>query len=229
MSSTTTSTIPTVSTRTWTAVLFDLDGTIIDSAHSITAALKATFAELGLPIPSAEELLSYVGPPLLDTLKAKAGLNDEEARAALTTYRAIYARDLTDAAVFPGVVGLLERLHKAGMPIALATSKPETAARVILEHFKLAHLFTSIAGASDDESRSAKSDIVARALEQLSEAEVDTSRSVMVGDRAYDVIGAGAHGVPTIMVEWGYGSPSEAGDAIGTVHSVDQLCKKLLA
>ncbi len=218
----------TAATRTWTAVLFDLDGTILDSARSITGALEVTFTELGLPVPVQDELMAYVGPPLLDSLKSLAGLNDADAWNALALYRSHYEKDATRTAVFPGVAGLLERLQRAGMPVALATSKPERVARTLLEHFGLTKYFTAIAGASDDESRSAKSDIVADAIEHLRNAGVDTERAVMVGDRGYDVVGAAANDIPTILVEWGYGSPVEAVEAISTAHSVDQLCKKLL-
>ncbi|MET0974189.1 MAG: HAD hydrolase-like protein [Leifsonia sp.] len=229
MTTTDTISIPTTDTRTWTAVLFDLDGTIVDSAPGITAALERTLVTLGLPVPDADGLLSYVGPPLLESFMARAGMTEPEARHALEVYRADYNGDAVNTAVFPGVSGLLERLHKAGVPLALATSKPESVARRVLEHFDLARFFTVITGATEDESRSDKADVIAEALRRLNELDIDTSRSVMVGDRSYDALGAAVHGVPTIMVEWGYGSPAEAVDAISTVYSADQLAKKLLS
>ncbi|MFC6356381.1 HAD hydrolase-like protein [Luethyella okanaganae] len=218
----------TTATHTWSAILFDLDGTITDSAPSITAALAKTFEALGLPVPSQAELVSYVGPPLLEAFKVHAGMNDEQAWKALTVYREHYDNGALDTAVYPGVAGLLERIHDAGIPLALATSKPESMALRILEHFALTPLFDVICGATEDETRSAKSDIVAEALRRLQALGVDTSQSVMVGDRGYDALGAAANGVPTILVEWGYGSPAEAAEAIATVYSSDQLAKKLL-
>jgi phosphoglycolate phosphatase len=215
--------------RTWTCVLFDLDGTLTDSAPGITASLARTFETLGLPVPTPAELVEYVGPPLLDSLQSMAGFDEAGARAALTVYRADYAaHGAFDSAVFPGVRGLLQRLRAAGVPLAVATSKPETQATRILEHFKLAQYFDVIAGATDDESRSAKADVVAEALRRLTEQGVELDHTVMVGDRQYDVEGAGAHGLPTILVEWGYGSPAEAAGAIAVVHSADQLSALLL-
>ena len=85
-----------------------------------------------------------------------------------------------------------------------------------------------IAGASDDEQRSTKADVVAEALRRLQATGVDTENAVMVGDRGYDTLGALANGVPTILVEWGYGSPAEASDALAVVHSTDQLRNLLL-
>ncbi len=222
--------IPTLTTATalWSAILFDLDGTITDSAPGITASLARTFETLGRPVPDAAELLAYVGPPLLDSFRERAGMSDEQAWEAINAYRADYNGSAIDTAVYPGVAGLLERIHAAGVPLALATSKPESVAVRILENFGLDRYFTVICGATDDESRSAKADVVAEAIRRLAEQGVDVSRSVMVGDRSYDTVGAAANGIPTILVEWGYGSPAEAVDAIGTVYSTDQLAKKLL-
>ena len=75
-------------TRTWTCVLFDLDGTLTDSAPGITSSLATTFEKLGLPVPSPAQLVEYVGPPLLDSLQQFAGMTEQEARDALTIYRA---------------------------------------------------------------------------------------------------------------------------------------------
>ncbi|AGW40364.1 HAD superfamily hydrolase [Leifsonia xyli subsp. cynodontis DSM 46306] len=158
-----------------------------------------------------------------------AGLTEAGAREALSAYRVHYAEHgALDSAVFPGVRGLLQRLSAAGVPLAVATSKPETQAVRILEHFGLAQYFEVIAGATDDESRSAKADVVAEALRRLTAADVGVGHAVMVGDRLYDVEGAAAHGLPTILVEWGYGSPAEAAGAIAVVHSTDQLSALLL-
>lgn len=216
-------------TRTWSAILFDLDGTITDSAPAITNSLSRTFAVLGRPVPSDAELLSYVGPPLLAAFREFAGMTEEEADEALVVYRADYQGEASlDTAVYPGVAGLLERIHQAGIPLALATSKPESNAIRILEFFDLARYFTVMVGASEDETRSEKADIVAEALRRLDEEGVDISAPVMVGDRSYDAEGATANGIPAILVEWGYGSPAEAASATAVVHSSDQLGRLLL-
>jgi Predicted phosphatases len=216
-------------TRTWTSVLFDLDGTLTDSASGITASLAATFVELGRPVPDEDALLAYVGPPLLDSLQRLAGMTEDEAHTAIEIYRR-YANDndLQDNAVIPGIVGVLKDLQTAGIPTAVATSKPESRAIRILEHFGLAEYFTVIAGASDDESRSAKADVIAYALARLGAEGADLEHVVMVGDRSHDVVGATANGIPTIVVEWGYGSPAEATGAIAVVYAIEQLHRLLL-
>jgi phosphoglycolate phosphatase len=216
-------------TRTWSAILFDLDGTITDSAPAITSSLAHTFELLGRPVPPVSELLAYVGPPLLAAFREYGGMTRDEADAALVVYRAHYSGEASlDTAIYPGVAGLLERIHAAGIPLALATSKPEQNAIKILNHFDLAKYFTVIVGASEDEVRSAKADIVKEALVRLAAAGADLSAPVMVGDRSYDAEGAAANDVPAILVEWGYGSPAEAAAATAVVHSADQLGKLLL-
>lgn len=226
-----TSTMPTrtlAPARTWSPVLFDLDGTIVDSAADITGSLAHMFTKLGLDVPSDEVLRSYVGPPLLDSLRLTAGFDDAEAWEALNIYRDHYGEHVLRSPVFPGVAGVLERLHAAGVPVALATSKPESMARKVLDHAGLTQYFTEITGASDDEELSTKADVVREALRRLEAKGIDTSNAVMVGDRAYDTLGAAANGVPTILVEWGYGSPAEASDAMAVVHSTDQLRNLLI-
>jgi phosphoglycolate phosphatase len=220
-------TLPETATRTWTCVLFDLDGTIADSAPGIVGALTATFVELGRPVP--DDLLKWVGPPILDSFRDFGGMNDEESRHALGVYRRIYLEGgVTDSAIFPGITGLLRDLHASDVGVGLATSKPESLARRILDHYALTEYFDVIAGASEDEKHSSKAEIVEEALRRLGAEGLDTSHAVMVGDRGYDIAGAAEHGVPTIMVEWGYGSPAEATEALAIVHSADQLRRLLL-
>jgi phosphoglycolate phosphatase len=216
-------------TRSWTAVLFDLDGTILDSAPGIVQALSATFTHLNLPVPSHEQLMSFIGPPLMSSFQEIAGLTEAQATDALAIYRSDFRKDgAFDSAVFPGIIGLLESLKDSGVPVVLATSKHEVQARRILEHFELTQYFTVIAGALDDAARTSKAEIVARALQTLADQGGDISMPVLVGDRIFDVEGANANNVPAIIVEWGYGSPAEAQGAIATVYSADKLRELLL-
>lgn len=212
----------------WTCILFDLDGTIVDSAPGITSSLAYTFEQLKLPVPSPAELVAYVGPPILDSFRDRAGFSVAQAGHALDIYRAHYfTTGVFDASVYPGVEGVLNAINESDVPLSLATSKPEYPAKIILEHFGLLKYFDVITGASDDEVRSAKADVVAEALERLSAFGADLSRPVMVGDRHHDVDGAGAHGVPTIFVRWGYGSRAEEVGTIGVADDAADLQRLL--
>lgn len=216
--------------KPWSCILFDLDGTITDSAPGIIGRLSRTLQALGRPIPAPAELVAFVGPPILDGFRDVASMNDAEAKEALAVYRGLAASDGPgdDAAVYPGMLGLIRAIHAAGVPLALATSKSETQAVRIIEHLGVTDCFSVICGSSEDETRSAKKDVVEEAIRRLREQNVDLSNLVMVGDRSHDIEGAAHHGVPAVMVEWGYGSPAEAVGAIAVVHSVDQLREKLL-
>jgi phosphoglycolate phosphatase len=204
-----------MSTSPFSVILFDLDGTISDSAPGIIASLTYTFERIGRPVPPVAELLSFVGPPILDTFRVSLGMDEAEAERALTVYREHYfSHGALDSAMFPGIDVVLRTLHEAGLPISTATSKPETPATYILEHYGLLGDIDIITGASDDEVRSSKADVVEEALRRLDARGFDISRPVLVGDRLHDVEGAAVHGVPVVFAEWGYGSPAES---VGTI------------
>jgi phosphoglycolate phosphatase len=200
----------------YTVVLVDLDGTVMDSAPGITRTLAVALEELGLPVPPPSRLLEFVGPPILDGLRDVAEIEGAEARQVLDRYRARYrVTGAFEAEPYPGVREALEALGRTA-PLAIATSKPESVATRILEHFGFAPLFTVIAGASDDETRSEKAEVIAR-------DHVDTARPVMIGDRVHDVAGAAAHGIPSILAGWGYGAPEEAAGTIAIAASPGEL------
>jgi phosphoglycolate phosphatase len=207
----------------FTVILVDLDGTVMESALGITRSLSIAIEELGFPVPPPARLIEFVGPPIYDGLRDIAGLTGADADAVLERYRARYRTiGAFEAEPYPGVREALTALRELA-PLAIATSKPETIATSILDRFELAPLFTVIAGASDDETRSTKADVITRALELLVEAGVDVSRPVMIGDRIHDVEGAAAHGIPSIVAGWGYGSPEEAAGAIAIAATASEL------
>lgn len=216
-------------TQPFTAILVDLDGTVMESAPGITRSLSIALEELGLPVPPPARLVEFVGPPILDGLRDVAGVTGEDALAVLERYRERYRRvGAFEAEPYAGVREALEALRVLA-PLALATSKPESIALRILDHFGFAPLFTVVAGASDDERRSAKAAVIARALELLEHAGVDVARPVMIGDRVHDVEGAAAHGIPTILAGWGYGSPEEAAGAIAVAGTPADLAALVAA
>lgn len=212
----------------YSAVLFDLDGTIVDSAPGITATLAETFQRMSLPVPSPAELLRYVGPPILDSFRDLAHFDEQTSERALSIYRMLYIETgVFDATVYPGLDGVLRAIHEAGIPLSLATSKPERPAKLVLDHYGLTAYFDELTGASADEVRSKKADVVAEALRRLRAGGADLSAPIMIGDRIHDIEGAGANGVPTIFVTWGYGAPAEAAGAVAVVDDTDQLLQLL--
>jgi phosphoglycolate phosphatase len=183
-------------------VIFDLDGTLTDSAEGIVSSFRHALGEVGAPVPDGDLAGRIVGPPMHLTLTAM-GLGGR-ADDAIAAYRADYTtRGWAMNRLFDGIPALLADLRAAGVRLAVATSKAEPTARRIIEHFGLGDHFEVIAGASLDGARSSKADVVAHAIAQLEPLPVHV---LMVGDRAHDVEGAAAHGINTVVVEWGYGA-----------------------
>jgi len=212
----------------YTALLFDLDGTIVDSAPGITSTLAATFEQMGLPVPSPAELVAYVGPPILDSFRDLAHFDAETSERALSIYRLLYLeKGVYDATVYPGVEDVLRAVHESELPMSLATSKPERPAKLVLDHYDLTRYFDELTGASEDEVRSKKADVIAEALRRLRADGADLSRTIMIGDRIHDIEGAAANGIPTIYVTWGYGAPAESAGAIAVVDTAAQLREQL--
>lgn len=208
----------------FSAVLFDLDGTIVDSAPGITSSLAYTFEAMGLAVPPPARLLEWIGPPIMDSFRDLAGFDLLTSARALAIYREHYVMTgVFDAELYPGVREVLRAIGDAGVPLSLATSKPESTARLILEHYDLVTHFDELTGASEDEVRSAKADVVEEALLRLRRGGADLSRPVMVGDRSHDVHGAAAHDVPTIFVTWGYGAPEETAGTVAVVDTAHEL------
>lgn len=191
------------------ALLFDLDGTLTDSGEGIIKSAWYTFEQFGMPLPSWEEMRVFVGPPLWDTFE-KFGIPKDKTDEAVRIFRSRYVPiGKFENTPYDGIRELLEELNRSGISCYVATSKPEVTAVEVLEHFDLAKYFTRICGADLEKNRNSKEAVISYLLDQKpAQAEF-----VMVGDTKYDVIGAKAHGIPTVGVSWGYGSVEEMLDA----------------
>lgn len=208
-----------------TVLLVDLDGTITDSFDGIANSFRHALAAVGAPEPDPALVAGIAGPPMIDTLVA-LGLDQPTADAAMAAYRERYTDvGWLENAVFDGMGELLADAVARGRTLAIATSKNQTTARAILEHFGLAQHFRVIAGASEDGTRRAKSDVIAHALDQLGVTDMGVTSPpvVMIGDRAHDVEGAARFGIPAILVGWGYAQQGESETAAWTVDSVADL------
>ena len=204
-------------------VIFDLDGTLTDSAQGIESSFRHALGEVGAVVPDGDLASRIVGPPMHHTLREMGLGTDTD--AAIAAYRADYSsRGWAMNRLFDGIAGLLTDLKAAGVRLAVATSKAEPTARRILAHFGLDGHFEVIAGASVDGSRATKSDVVAHALAQLHPL---PDRVLMVGDRSHDVEGAAEHGIDTVVVGWGYGrddfADPHAVSALAHVATMDDL------
>ena len=185
-------------------ILFDLDGTLTDSGEGIINSVIPALEHYGLPIPDRQTLRVFVGPPLHDMF-VEFGVPADKADEAVEIFRARYNTiGKFENTPYPGIREMLAHLKSNGFSLLIATSKPERTAIEVLEHFDLAKYFDKICGASLDRSRDKKEQVIAYLLEQSRGAQM-----VMVGDTAFDVIGAAAHNIPCIGVAWGYGKTED--------------------
>ena len=202
-------------------ILFDLDGTLTDSGEGIMNCAKLALQTFGVPIPDDKVMRTIVGPPLDDSL-IHLGIPAEQVWDAIDIFRKRYTDvGKYENVPYPGIHALLAALKEQGHTLCVATSKPEVMALDILEHFKLSRYFTRICGASLDKSRSSKAAVISYLIEQNGRSD----NMVMVGDTAFDVLGAAEHGIPTIGVCWGYGEPEDikAAGAAALAYSMDEL------
>jgi phosphoglycolate phosphatase len=187
-------------------VLFDLDGTLVDSLPGIRRGINET---LGLQLTD-DEVRPLVGPPSHDTFATLTGASGPELDALVAGYRARYAQIMVEGSVpYPGIRELLADLAAEGATLAVATSKSRHLARDLLEQLGLAERFAAIQGPGmgGDGIRDTKSQTIAAALADLG---VSGSRAItMAGDRSHDMEGAHAHGLRAVGVLWGFGSQDE--------------------
>ena len=206
-------------------IIFDLDGTLTDSGEGILNCAELGLRHFGLPVPSREEMRVFVGPPLHETF-LKFGVPEDRVEEAVTVFRSRYTTiGKFENTPYPGVHDLLQALKAAGHTLLIATSKPENMAVEILEKFELSQYFERICGATLDRSRISKEGVIAYLLSLNGTAE----NMVMVGDTAFDVEGAAAHGISTIGVSWGYGSVEEMqqAGAIAIANTMEELLSLL--
>ncbi|HJQ02208.1 MAG TPA: HAD hydrolase-like protein [Jatrophihabitans sp.] len=198
-------------------VLFDLDGTLSDSAPGILHSLRLAFDKVGLPWVDPATARALLGPPFWHSLPPLVGADkvDEVVRIYRRHY---WAGAMLHTTCYPGVAELLAELAERGLRLAVATSKAEPQAIRIVEHLGLADYFETVCGDTLDGRRDSKALVVGEALRRLGRP--DPAQVLMVGDRSHDVLGAAAHGVDCAGALWGYGSRAELA-AAGAV----ELCQ----
>ncbi|MCU1573047.1 MAG: hypothetical protein JWO93_1129 [Micrococcaceae bacterium] len=202
---------------TSSAALFDLDGTLIDPAGGITEGIAHALQSLGLAVPSEEALAAMVGPKLSDSLLGRTEATADQVPELISIYRRWYLEHgIAKGRVYPGLLDVLADLKAQGVPLGVATQKPQGLAVTVLRAHGLDGYFQVISGSSDDETilpgqpgyLGGKKEIIAAAL-----ASTGADTAVMVGDRAQDVNGAAANGLPCIGVAWGFAEPGELASA----------------
>lgn len=210
-------------------ILFDLDGTLSDSAEGIINCVQYALADMGI---SAErrELYCFVGPPLKDMFMQKFGMDEETAKRAQSKYRERFSTiGIKENRMYEGIDGLLRELRAAGKCLAVATSKPTKFSRQIVESYGIMPYFELVLGSEFTGERHSKAEVIRDVLSMMGVS--DKSSAVMIGDRHYDVEGAAECGLDCIGVYYGYAEEGEleAAGAVKTVRTVEELKEYLLS
>lgn len=183
--------------------IFDLDGTLLNTAAGIEAALQHTIKELGYTVPCNMSLSDYIGPPIEQAFTELCGLEGEALHAAANRFRVQYStHDLLKATPYSGIFDLLHSIRALGIMRAVATYKRETYAKNLLCHYGFHNYFAVMHG-SDIEGRLKKKDLIRLCIKECGIN--DPSRTVMIGDTQEDARGAAEAGVDFIAVTYGFG------------------------
>ena len=192
--------------KTITTLLFDFDGTVFDTVEGITKSIQYALRKHGRDA-ELEELRCFAGPPLVDKFMEVYEVSKEEAEQLVTDFRERYVPiGVYESSPFPGIRELLEAVRAAGKKTAIATSKPQALAELLLQRAGLRDLFDVVVGSGGGVNNDAKWQIVNRAMELCGSKPEDC---VLVGDTKYDVEGAKKCGIPCIGVRWGYAAEGE--------------------
>jgi len=189
------------------AIYFDLDGTLTDPKPGITRSIQYALQKLDHPtMPTEDELTWCIGPPLRASFVRLLGA-ETSADLAVSYYRERFSDiGLYENGVYDGIGEVLTSLCASGHRLFVATSKPHVFAERIIDHFGLRDHFERVFGSELDGTRVDKSHLLEYALKQAS---VDPSKTLMIGDRSHDMVGAANNGMKGIGVLYGYGSRDE--------------------
>jgi phosphoglycolate phosphatase len=188
-------------------ILFDLDGTLVDSQKGIINSITSAVVTLGYPMPSPGSLRWVLGPPIRQNLARILGTDDTaKIEAGTKLYREHYSTNgVFEAEVYSGIFPLLEEL-KSKKRLFVVTAKPEPSARQMMDHLGLTGYFDGIYGSQLDGTFSDKSKLLAHMLEKH---RIPSNTAVMIGDRNHDIIAAKKNGVKSVGILYGYGDINE--------------------
>lgn len=183
-------------------VVFDMDGTLVDTFEGIDKAYRRAFAQLNKDYPGEAFVRRAIGAPLPQVFEKSYGMSAKETAAAVQAYRMYYHKaGKYEAAVYKGMEEALRTLKAAGLSLGVATLKNGAFARDMLRRFSLFSYFDAIHG-MDGKDTLTKAGLIRRCMQDIGAAETET---ILVGDSPYDAEGAKAAGVDFLAVTYGFG------------------------
>ena len=207
-------------------LFFDLDGTLTNPREGITKCVQYALRHFGIEEPDLNKLEPFIGPPLIDSFMEYYGLTVEQAREGVEKYRERFRNiGIFENLVFDGIPEMLDVLQKQGAHLVIASSKPEEFVVRILEKFQLRSYFCEVVGATMDEKRTAKAEVIWEAFRRLHITDDMKPQILMIGDRKHDVEGAKTCGIDCLGTYIGFAAPGELEQAGAAyiVHTVQEM------
>ena len=195
--------------RRYDAVLFDFDGTLVDTGEGILKSLQFAFEDHGRPVPDLQDLKKFIGPPIYYSFTTFYGVSEDEVGAYIKSYRKRYKeKGIYECRLYDGMLETLRALKEGGVKLGIASSKPQHLIYDVMDYIGITDLFDAVVGTMLDDSRhEGKADLVDESRRKLGVK--DKMRVLMVGDRYFDIDGAAGAGVDSAGVLYGYGSREE--------------------
>lgn len=190
--------------RRYDCVIFDLDGTLMDTSVGIIRSVQYALRGMRLPDDDLARIRRFIGPPLHAAFSELYGMDDAQATEAVRLYRERYeTKGVYEYEPYPGMMELLRDLHASGVRLAVATGKPERFSRILLEREGILPLLEMLVAPDPSEKTDSKPAMVRAVLERLGR------NALMVGDRCFDIRGARANGIDAAGILHGFGSEAE--------------------
>jgi phosphoglycolate phosphatase len=205
-------------------VIFDLDGTLSDSAEGIIRSINYALPKLGFNEQKREDLLQYIGPPLNVTFERLTGIEDKEFLLnAVNIFRERYFTvGFKENVLYKGIRDVVKQLVNLGNILCIATTKRKDIAENVLRHFEIFEYFTQVHG-SDIYRK--KTDLL---MDMINDPLLNNRPMIMIGDRDTDFIAAKEAGMPSIAVRWGYGNDDEFKLATAVVEKPNDLAEAIM-
>lgn len=195
--------------RSYDYVIFDFDGTVTDTGEGILKSLQYSFEQMGHEVPDLSDLKKFIGPPIHYSYVNFYGIDESEVEQYIKKYRERYKKTgVYECFVYDGMLETLKTLRENGVKLGIASSKPIKLVYDVMEYLRLTEYFDAVVGTQfDDSNHPGKTDLVLQSMEKLGDK--DKKRTLMVGDRFFDIDGAAGAGVDSVGVTYGYGSREE--------------------
>ena len=202
-------------------VFFDLDGTLTDSGEGIINAAIYALEKYNIEVNDRSELRKFIGPPLQDSFSTDYGFQEDEIEDVIKIFREYYSeKGIFENTIYENIQTVLFELKNRGKKLVVATSKPEVFTKKVLDHFNISSYFDYVSGATLNNEKIKKVDIIRDAICKL--GITDKSKVVMIGDRKLDVLGAKENGIDSIGVLWGYGDLLEL-EKVGPTYIAEKV------